>query len=62
MWDMDDVIVTLFLVRGGHNLANPGIDGSVVALPPIQECVFVHSGRIEVVWAAHCHHVGVMLY
>ena len=26
MRDVDDVIVKFFLVHGGHNLANPGID------------------------------------
>jgi hypothetical protein len=39
--DMDEVVVPLFFVHGGHDLVNFGADGGVVPLPPIQEGVVV---------------------
>ena len=53
--DMKDIVVALLLVCGGHDLANLGVDGRVIAIPPIEECVIVCSCGIEVLWAPHCH-------
>jgi hypothetical protein len=32
VWDVNDVVVTFFLVHGGQDLIDLGVDGGVVAL------------------------------
>ena len=59
---MNDVIVALFLVHGCHDLVDLGMNGGVVALPPVQEHVFLCGRCIEVVRAAHGHDAVVSQY
>ncbi len=62
VWDVNDVVVEFFFVYGGHDLANFGIYGGMVALPPVQECVIVCSRHIEVARAPGHHDAGVVLH
>ena len=53
VWDVDYVVVTLFLVHGCHHLVNLGMDRRVVALTLVQERVVMSGGGTEVVLASN---------
>ena len=53
---MDDVVVVLLLVHGSHDLVDLGLDGWMITLPPLKECIVTSCGCVEVIWAAQSHH------
>ena len=55
VWDVNDLVVTFFLVHGGHDLIDLCMDGGVVAPLPVQEHVVASGGGVEVVQASHRH-------
>ena len=37
--NVDDIVVTFFLVHGCHDLVEFGIYGGVIALPAVEKCI-----------------------
>ena len=62
VWNVKNVIILFFFVRGGHDLVKMAGNRVVVAFLPVEQSICLSGWGVEVVQTANSHYPCIMCY